>query len=580
MSKTPEFDKTIEKYFSELKTDESGGLWRSCALSGEKFYIRKEDIDFYKKISVSLPTFSYKERLRRKLAYLNSYTLFRVKSAHSGKEIIAAYPPDTSFKIYEHQFWFSGEFDALGYGMDCEMGKNFFDQFDVFQRRVPRPNLMTDSTNVRSDFSNFSTHLKDCYLTFDTLSGENLYYFLCCEKSKDCIDCESMFSSEFCYSSQLVHNSYKCFFVERSFDCRDSYFLYDCRNCECCFMCSNLRHKKYCFMNQQLSKEEYEEKMKGINLGSYKTLKKYKNEFNELKRNATYKPDNNYKATNCFGDFIENSRGCYNSYFVFDSENTNYCMGLIRARDSYDTLGGDSPELCYEFVSLSVKDNYKVKFSFQMNNCREVEYSHLCRNCSYCFGCVGLDKKSFCIFNKQYSEKEYWKKLDKIKTWMLERREYGEFFPPRLSPFPYKISANFSYPGFRDLKEAEKYGYNVSDIDEFSDEAKENSVDADELPDNIEDTLDDILSKNVFDRENRKYFRLTKYELDFYKRFNLALPHEHPLIRLGRFREIYNLKIEPYERVCGKCGKKITSFYNPEVYKNVFCEECYAREIV
>src|SRR3989344_5866418 len=98
MSKTPKFDQALEKYFSDLKLDERGGQWRICRFSGEKFYVRPEDIGFYKKIKVPLPTLSPKERIRRKLAFLNSYNLFKVNSAFSGKSLISQYPPTTPYK--------------------------------------------------------------------------------------------------------------------------------------------------------------------------------------------------------------------------------------------------------------------------------------------------------------------------------------------------------------------------------------------------------------------------------------------------------------------------------------------------
>ena len=45
-NKTPKFNKAMEKYFSELKLDEQGGQERICRVSGEKFYVRPEDIEF------------------------------------------------------------------------------------------------------------------------------------------------------------------------------------------------------------------------------------------------------------------------------------------------------------------------------------------------------------------------------------------------------------------------------------------------------------------------------------------------------------------------------------------------------
>ena len=56
-----------------------------------------------------------------------------------------------------------------------------------------------------------------------------------------------------------------------------------------------------------------------------------------------------------------------------------------------------------------------------------------CRNINNCFACVGLRKKRFCIFNVQYSEEEYWQRVDELKCVMLERGEYGEYFSAAFS---------------------------------------------------------------------------------------------------------------------------------------------------
>src|SRR3989338_10468327 len=95
--------------------------------------------------------------------------------------------------------------------------------------------------------------------------------------------------------------------------------------------------------------------------------------------------------------------------------------------------GGGGMERMYEIVNAAV---YDIKFShYVRQSSHSVEYSINCINCEYCFGCVGLRSKKFCIFNRQYSEDEYWNLADEIKTRMLERGEDGEVFPILISPY-------------------------------------------------------------------------------------------------------------------------------------------------
>ncbi|KKU90955.1 MAG: hypothetical protein UY23_C0005G0051 [Candidatus Jorgensenbacteria bacterium GW2011_GWA1_48_11] len=579
-SKTPKFDKAINDYFAGLKLDEQGGQWRICRFSGEKFYVRPEDIGFYKKLKVPLPTIKTKERWRRRASYQNSYNLFWVKSAFSGKQVLAAYPPGTPHKIFEHQVWFSNEWDPFGYGRVWDESQDFFGNFRGLQLAMPRPNLVTDSTNFNSDYSNMSTHLKNCYLTFDTLSGENLYYFQCCDGSRDCVDCDSLWNCDNCYRSQALYDSFRCLFCEQSKNCLENFFLFDCRNCSHCFMSSGLRNKKFYFRNQSYSPEEYYEKLKSINLGDFRKLEDLLQEYGKLKEDAHYKPDHNFRSVNCYGDWLENSRNCYFSGFLYNSDNVNYSLGCFGYKDSYDLFGGGGGELCYELSTVSTANNYRVFFSSQIDNSRNMEYCDLCKNCHDCFGCIGLDNKSFCVLNKQYTEDDYWNIVDDIKTGMLKNGLYGEFFPPELMTVPYKLSFANSYPGFSDYENAGKCGYDVSETPVPESETKGEIITSSELPNRIKDVKDDILDKIIFDEKNQKPFRVMKYELDFYRRHNIALTREHPTVRLKRFREVYDISMTFYERKCIKCGIKIQSAHDPATFKNVYCEQCYNSEIV
>ena len=54
--------------------------------------------------------------------------------------------------------------------------------------------------------------------------------------------------------------------------------------------------------------------------------------------------------------------------------------------------------------------------------------------------CFGLQNKSYCVLNKQYSKEEYFKIIDEIKTEMLERGEYGDVLGLEFSAQPYNFS--------------------------------------------------------------------------------------------------------------------------------------------
>ncbi len=574
--KTPKFSEALGEYFAGLELDEAGGQERVCRFSGEKFYVRPEDIEFYKKISVPLPTLSPKERARRRLAHNNLYNLFKTKSALTDKNIIAMYPPDTPYKVFEHKEWFGGDFDLTEYGIDYNSDGGFFSQYKKLQLSVPRPSLFVKNS-VGSEYTNSVENLKNCYLVFDSIEAEDSAFCMFLVKSKNCYNCCATLQSDTCYGCVESKKLYKCFFLEFSRDCIDSAFLYDCRDCQNCFASTNLRHKKYCFLNEQLTKEEYEKKMSDINLGDRDVLNEWKDKFNKLKETAFRKPDDNERSVSCVGDFIKNSKNCYHCFYVDNGENVAYTIGGINTRESYDLIGGLDNELCYEAWGLRI---YNCSFCSNVDDSRECEYSDLCSSCTNCFGCIGLRNKKFCIFNKQYSEEEYWEKLDEMKTAMLARGEYGEFFSPQISPFAYQNSTAMEFPGFEDVENAEKYGYSTSTEKESSQKTDGEILESRNVPEDIKDITYDILTKVIFDEKNNRKFRYFQGEIDFCKQYNLALPTEHYSVRMTRTRHntLGSLVFKFYDRRCGKCGVDIKTTVPPDskyTAGNIYCEQCY-----
>lgn len=579
-SHTPQFDKALDEYFASLRLDKNGGLQKTCRFSSKPFYVRREDVEFYKSMKVPLPTLEPEERRRRRLASHNSYTLFKGTSAHSKKKIVSLYPSTTPFKVYEHQVWYSNKWNPLDYGRPYDPTRPFMEQFHELRLQVPRPNLFSSPSNVNSEYTNSSQSLKNSYFAFDQNGGEDLYYHDCCTADKNCIDCFSLDNCDTCYGSRMSDHLFRCFFCEYSKECLDSFFLFDCRNSSYCFMSSGLRNKQYCVRNEYIGKEAYEKFMRGVNMGSHKEVEKYKKEFQALKLAAPRRPSNNVKTDQSFGDFISNSNNVYFGYYISDSENIAYSEGLASTNDSYDLLGGMENERCYELVNSWEAKNYECVCSTHIDQCEEVEYSELMRNCQACFGSVGLENKSYCILNVQYTPREYWKIVDEIRTRMLSETDYGEYFAPKYHAFPYRASYIPYYGGYSDYDKAKQYGYDTRPLETVAEEITGEVIDTKELPDDIKEVKDDITKKVVYDSKNKKHFRILKQELQFYKKHELPLPREHPSIRMTKWRDELNLVVRFYKRKCAHCGKDIETTYAPDrPEKNVWCEACYLKNI-
>jgi hypothetical protein len=111
-------------------------------------------------------------------------------------------------------------------------------------------------------------------------------------------------------------------------------------------------------------------------------------------------------------DYTYSSKNCY---FCFDSyklENSIYCRSCW-GKNIVDCGSTYESELCYECTDCD--RCYGSTYLLTSNNCKNCNFCAMCMSCSDCFGCVGLTHKQYCIFNKQYSEDEYHKKVAELK---------------------------------------------------------------------------------------------------------------------------------------------------------------------
>ena len=142
------------------------------------------------------------------------------------------------------------------------------------------------------------------------------------------------------------------------------------------------------------------------------------------------------------------------------------------------------------------------------------------RNISDCFACVGLKKKQYCIFNKQYSKEGYHALRKKIIEHMGP--DYGEFFPIKYSPIPYNFStAQEHFPLTKE--QAIEQGYSWYDAP-----AKNYQITManDQLPDAIEDVPDSILKEIIECAECKQAYRIIEMELAFLRQEKLPIPRQ------------------------------------------------------
>ena len=188
---------------------------------------------------------------------------------------------------------------------------------------------------------------------------------------------------------------------------------------------------------------------------------------------------------------------------------------------------------------------------------------------------MGLKKKKYCILNKQYTKESF----DRLKTGIIDdmkkRGEYGKFLPYSMSAGPFNFSTAFLY--FPETKKEDilKLGGYWEDISKSHIEGMPTS----ELPDDIKDVPDIIVTQPLICPETGWRFNINQNELSFYKQNNIPLPRLHFDVRTkNRLKYLTVLKSHPY--ICYYCSKNIMAYYPPEwKYEKIACEECYKQNI-
>lgn len=545
---------------------------KTCEHCKKEFSITEGELSLYKKVEIELPTICRDCRIKLHLSFWMFGKFRKGKSDLSGESLITVLPEKNRYPIYTLSEWHSDKWDAMNFGMDYNPELPFFKQLQTLQEKIPHPH-QNGSKNTGCDWCDDVWNSKNCYLSRSMEECEDLYYSYRNIRVKNSIDVTICFNCEKCYDCSDCHHSYKLFYSQHSRDCIDSYFLYDCRNCQNCFMSWNLRGKSYCIENVEYGREEYQEKLKSFDLGSYPSIQVHKKCFEEIaQKEVVHRENFNLKAYNASGNYLINVKDCHNCNTINDSEDCFNCIRAMREKSTIDANGCWYSELignCADCVN-----SFALKYSVWSSS-RYSEYLDLCLECEYCFGCVGLKKKKYCILDKQYTKEEYEDLKSEIISGMRKRGEYGQFLPYAMSAGPFNFSTGFPYFSETKKEDILRLGGYWEDIDEGNIEG----MLASELPDDIKDVSNDITTKALICPETGWRFNIAQNELSFYRENNIPLPRKHFDVRTkGRLK--YLTVLQSYSYVCFYCKKNIEAYYLPEWnYQKIACEECYKQNI-
>lgn len=545
-----------------------------CKTCKKRFEMDQEDLNFYEKMKSPPPNYCPECRVARRLAFRNERTLYKRTCSKSGKQIISIYPENTPFPVYDQHFWWGDDWDALDYGQDYNQNKTFFEQFLELRNKVPRISLL-NIRGVNSDYVNNSEDNKNCYLLFAAQKNEDCMYGRLVYRSRFVIDSDFVQDSELCYDCIDCRNCYNCTLCDNCETSTDLVSCFNLRDCQNCIFSTNLRHKNYHIFNKPVSKEEYEQKKKEI-FSSHANLEKAKKEFKKFKEKAIVKFAYQVKCHNATGDYMYN---CHDVLHGFDTENSKNCRYVADAETTIDCWDMNNtyykPELNLDV--MGALQTYNVKHSVYVLTSSNIEYCDSVHNCESCFGCVGLKKKKYCILNKQYEKEEYEKLKEEIIKNMKKEGVYGDFISPELSPFGYNETLAQEYIPMTE-KKAKERGFNWQE--ETTGTYGKETIKENEMPETIEEVTEDILKEILVCKECKKNFRITKAELDFYKRMHLPIPHKDFECRHKERMSKRNPR-KLWHRKCMKegCKNEFETSYSPDRPEIVYCETCYQQEI-
>lgn len=610
----------MDKSFYELLEQE---YWekvleiKKCKICGDEFVIFEKDkklLDkispkiWWEKIDLLLPDECPKCRQIQRLIFRNENNLYKVKSSVSWKPLISVFSPDLWLNIYSFdEFYNSNEFSK-----EIEIWSDLNENLKNLLHKLPQLHLQNWPIMENSEYNNLSWRLKNCYLCYDCWWIENaLYCWFIWPWSHDIVDCfdwaRLQNSYEVTWASDM-NKSYYCNAVDNCFEC---YFCENASNLSYCIWCKDVNNKEYYIFNKSVSKEDFEQfKAKYFNW-SYSWLQEFLKLYNDFRNNIESIPNSvNYNTENVVWEHMVSAKNIFWWWFTYRSEDSRYTYFCDDVTDCMDTdFCVNNMQLCYQCITSY--NCYNSISCLNLSDSKNCYYCISCSWCSDCFWCYWLTNQQYCIFNKQYTKEEYEQMVQEIIKNLVKEWKWGNFLDSSLSLFPYNDTcANNLYP----IEKSKDISWKISTInkdwtwtvmileDKFISRAQLDlwwekklnilfrtkdqeinvptwiqSISIEEIPDKIDEIDDQILNKWIVCEETWRIFRVTKTELDFYKKHKIPFPRKH-----FWFRQIERARNRPSGRLfvvqCAGCGKKVFSIHDSNSKTRILCLDCFERD--
>lgn len=547
---------------------------RACLTCKANFSRSDWELSLYKRLDFLPPQLCSACRRQRRQAFRNERTLYRRTCNSCSTQIISIFSPDGLFRVFCPPCWWSDEKNNNPPGRDFDFSRSFFEQYQELLVEVPLLSLFSKN-NDNSDYVNNETDSKNCYLCFGGHYNEDCYYSTYSLSGKSNVDCYWALKSELCYECIEVENCFHSTYLRDCLNCSDCHYCDDCTGCRDCLGCVSLRHKQYCVFNEQKSRPEYERLIQEALATRERTRELMAQHIAQYQKRSVKQ----IHCENCRGDRLVH---CKNTDQGFLTERAEDCKYIDIAVDLKDCL--DLTSVGWAECAVDCGSSMHLHSTLACSSVAHLSFSSYCFQCFHStnlFGCVGLNRRNYCILNKQFPKAAYHEMCSRIISEMKRTGEYGQFFPPNISPFAYNETVAQLYCPLT-AEQATTKGWfwreRKPEVDQKAPRDGTLLVHGANLSARIEDISNDILHTSIICAKSSRLFKIQAPELNYYRKMSLPLPRLHPDIRHAqRLAQQSSMNLRTIQ--CALCNKSTETTISPNTTQFIYCEACYLKQL-
>jgi hypothetical protein len=253
-------------------------------------------------------------------------------------------------------------------------------QFEVFIKNQPRK--YAEVYNTTKSTGNYMTNVNNVTKSFHAYDSENCKYCIhAFRNAKDCMDSDAVGRT-----AENIYNSMNATIEASNIICGSvcygsqfTIYCFNCLNCENCLACSGLRKQKYCILNKQYSKEEYE-KLKSEIVAKMKAEGTFGNFF------ARELSDFGYNESSAMLEFpLTREQALEQGFKWEDTPRGTYGKETKKAEELPDSIKDVDFDVTKEvYACKNCNKNYRIipnEFTFYQNNA--IPLPRLCPDCRH-----------------------------------------------------------------------------------------------------------------------------------------------------------------------------------------------------